>query len=94
METRLFGRSGHQSSVAIFGAAAFWSIDQAEADAVMELILSHGNHRRCTLNGKAEERAVRGCACASASSWAKTTGAAEKEHLPDAPFLGGSKGSF
>ena len=45
METRRFGRSGHMSTVAIFGAAAFWEISQAEADKVMELVIEAGiNH--------------------------------------------------
>ena len=45
METRRFGRSGHLSTVAIFGAAAFWEISQAEADKVMEMVIEAGiNH--------------------------------------------------
>jgi aryl-alcohol dehydrogenase-like predicted oxidoreductase len=45
METRRFGRTGHMSTVAIFGAAAFWQPDQAEADAVMEQVIAAGvNH--------------------------------------------------
>ena len=45
METRRFGRTGHMSTVAIFGAAAFWQVDQAEADAVMEQVIAAGvNH--------------------------------------------------
>lgn len=58
METRLFGRSGHHSSVAIFGAAAFWSVDQAEADTAMELIIEHNvNHIDVAPSyGLAEER--------------------------------------
>ncbi len=45
MQTRRFGRCGHHSTVAIFGAAAFWGVEQAEADATMELIIEHGvNH--------------------------------------------------
>jgi aryl-alcohol dehydrogenase-like predicted oxidoreductase len=40
-----FGRSGHMSSRAIFGAAALGGVTQAEADRTLELILSHGiNH--------------------------------------------------
>jgi aryl-alcohol dehydrogenase-like predicted oxidoreductase len=58
METRPFGRSGHRSTVAIFGAAAFWSIDQADADSAMELIIEHGvNHIDVAPSyGLAEER--------------------------------------
>ena len=45
METRRFGRTGHMSSIAIFGAAAFWQISQADADKVMETIIEAGvNH--------------------------------------------------
>lgn len=45
MEKRRFGRSGHQSTVAIFGAAAFWEIEQKDADRVMELVIDAGiNH--------------------------------------------------
>jgi aryl-alcohol dehydrogenase-like predicted oxidoreductase len=40
MEKRRFGRTGHDSTVAIFGAAAFFEISQAKADQVMEYILS------------------------------------------------------
>jgi aryl-alcohol dehydrogenase-like predicted oxidoreductase len=45
METRRFGRTGHMSTVAIFGAAAFWQVTQAEADAAMERLIAAGiNH--------------------------------------------------
>ena len=45
MQTRRFGRTGHQSSVAIFGAAALWSVTQAEADKTMEQVIAAGvNH--------------------------------------------------
>lgn len=40
MEKRRFGRSGHESTIAIFGAAAFFDISQDKADRVMEYILS------------------------------------------------------
>jgi aryl-alcohol dehydrogenase-like predicted oxidoreductase len=40
-----FGRTGHRSSRAIFGAAALSDVDQATADVAMETILDHGvNH--------------------------------------------------
>lgn len=43
--TSPFGRSGHDSTRIIFGAAAFGKVTQAEADRTMELILEHGiNH--------------------------------------------------
>ena len=45
METRRFGRTGHQSTVAIFGGAAFWELEQKEADRVMEMVIAAGvNH--------------------------------------------------
>jgi aryl-alcohol dehydrogenase-like predicted oxidoreductase len=45
METRRFGRTGHMSTIAIFGAAAFWEISQEDADQVMEQIIEAGiNH--------------------------------------------------
>jgi aryl-alcohol dehydrogenase-like predicted oxidoreductase len=45
METRRFGRTGHMSTVAIFGAAAFGDISQADADKVMEMVIEAGvNH--------------------------------------------------
>lgn len=40
-----FGRTGHESSRAIFGAAALWNVSQARADAALELLLAYGvNH--------------------------------------------------
>jgi aryl-alcohol dehydrogenase-like predicted oxidoreductase len=58
MERRRFGRTGHESSVAIFGAAAFWEVDQATADATMERVLQAGvNHIDVAPQyGLAEER--------------------------------------
>jgi len=34
-----FGRTGHLSTRAIFGAAAFWTTPQKEADAVLDILL-------------------------------------------------------
>jgi aryl-alcohol dehydrogenase-like predicted oxidoreductase len=58
METRKFGRTGHMSTVAIFGAAAFWEISQADADKVMEQVIEAGiNHIDIAPSyGQAEER--------------------------------------
>jgi aryl-alcohol dehydrogenase-like predicted oxidoreductase len=40
-----FGKTGHQSARTLFGAAAFWSSSQVEADRTLELLLQHGvNH--------------------------------------------------
>ncbi len=45
MQKRRFGRTGHMSTVAIFGAAAFWRISQKKADGVVERVLAAGiNH--------------------------------------------------
>ena len=45
IERRPFGRTGHQSTVTLFGAAALARASQAEADGALELLLRHGvNH--------------------------------------------------
>ncbi len=45
IEKRPFGRTGHVSSAVIFGAAALGKVDQATADAALELLLEYGiNH--------------------------------------------------
>ena len=45
METRRFGRTGHQSTIVIFGAFAVGQVSQREAVATVELLLDHGvNH--------------------------------------------------
>lgn len=58
MEQRRFGRTGQLSTVAIFGAAAFWEVTQEEADAAMELVAAAGvNHVDVAPQyGLAEER--------------------------------------
>ena len=58
METRRFGRTGHMSTIAIFGGAAFWEIPQADADKVMEQVIEAGvNHIDIAPSyGQAEER--------------------------------------
>ena len=58
METRKLGRTGHMSTIAIFGGAAFWEITQADADKVMEQIIEAGvNHIDIAPSyGQAEER--------------------------------------
>jgi aryl-alcohol dehydrogenase-like predicted oxidoreductase len=58
LQTRRFGRTEHMSTVAIFGAAAFWKISQEQADRVMELVISSGiNHIDVAPSyGQAEER--------------------------------------
>jgi aryl-alcohol dehydrogenase-like predicted oxidoreductase len=45
IERRDFGRTGHQSTVALFGGAALARASQAEADRTLELLLRYGiNH--------------------------------------------------
>ena len=45
IEKRRFGRTGHMSTVTIFGAAALKNVSQGEADRVLELLLEYGvNH--------------------------------------------------
>ena len=58
MQARRFGHTGHLSTVAIFGAAAFWQVTQAQADATMQLVIDHGiNHIDVAPSyGLAEER--------------------------------------
>lgn len=58
MEKRRFGRSGHMSTLAIFGAAALWEISQEDADRVMEMVIEAGiNHIDVAPSyGQAEER--------------------------------------
>jgi len=58
MEKRQFGRSGHMSTVAILGGAAFGEVNQAATDAAMQIVLDHGvNHIDIAPSyGHAEER--------------------------------------
>jgi aryl-alcohol dehydrogenase-like predicted oxidoreductase len=46
IEKRPFGRTGHNSTVTVFGGAAFMNgATQAQADATLELLLEYGvNH--------------------------------------------------
>jgi aryl-alcohol dehydrogenase-like predicted oxidoreductase len=45
METLAFGRTGHESSRVIFGAAALGAMRQEKADQILQLLLDHGvNH--------------------------------------------------
>ncbi|HYB69436.1 MAG TPA: aldo/keto reductase, partial [Candidatus Bathyarchaeia archaeon] len=45
IERRPFGRTGHMSSVTLFGAAALARATQAEADRALDLLFQHGvNH--------------------------------------------------
>ena len=45
IERRRFGRTGHTSTVTLFGAAALARVDQAEADRTLDVLLRYGvNH--------------------------------------------------
>jgi aryl-alcohol dehydrogenase-like predicted oxidoreductase len=45
IERRPFGRTGHQSTVTLFGGAALAKVSQADADRVLDLLLRYGvNH--------------------------------------------------
>ncbi|HEY5157278.1 MAG TPA: aldo/keto reductase [Anaerolineales bacterium] len=58
MKKRRFGRTNHESTLAIFGAAAFYEISQKQADQTMELVIASGiNHIDVAPSyGQAEER--------------------------------------
>lgn len=58
METRPFGRTGHQSSVVIYGAASLGDVTQEVADASIAYALKRGiNHFDVSASyGVAEER--------------------------------------
>ena len=58
MEKRRFGRTGHMSTIAIFGGAAFGQISQEDADKVIEQVIQAGiNHIDIAPSyGQAEER--------------------------------------
>jgi aryl-alcohol dehydrogenase-like predicted oxidoreductase len=51
LPTKTFGRTGHQSTRVIFGAAAFGAMSQERADATMELLDSHGVNHLDTARG-------------------------------------------
>jgi predicted aldo/keto reductase-like oxidoreductase len=45
MQKRRFGRTGHMSSIVIFGAFAVGQVDQEQADETVQLLMEHGvNH--------------------------------------------------
>lgn len=58
IEKRPFGRTGHMSTVTLFGAAALGRVTQAEADRTLDLLLEYGiNHIDTAASyGDAEER--------------------------------------
>lgn len=58
METRRLGRTGHRSSILIFGSFALFSVDQKQADAAIETALERGvNHIDVSpVYGEAETR--------------------------------------
>lgn len=58
IEKRVFGRTGHLSSVALFGAAALSNVTQAEAERTLDLLLEYGINHIDTANsyGESEKR--------------------------------------
>jgi predicted aldo/keto reductase-like oxidoreductase len=58
IEKRPFGRTGHMSTVTLFGAAALSRVTQAEADRTMELLMEYGvNHIDTAASyGESEDR--------------------------------------
>jgi aryl-alcohol dehydrogenase-like predicted oxidoreductase len=58
IEKRAFGRTGHMSTVTLFGAAALGRVTQAEADRTLDLLLEYGvNHIDTAASyGEAEDR--------------------------------------
>jgi aryl-alcohol dehydrogenase-like predicted oxidoreductase len=54
LPTQPFGRTGHESSRAIFGAAALAAMSQDRADATLELIDAHGINHIDTARGYGE----------------------------------------
>jgi aryl-alcohol dehydrogenase-like predicted oxidoreductase len=58
IETRPFGRTGHQSTATIFGGAALWDVTQDEANKTLDVLLEYGVNHIDTANsyGKSEER--------------------------------------
>src|SRR5258708_5831610 len=58
IERRVFGRTGHLSSVTLFGGAALSNVTQAEAERTLDLLLEYGVNHIDTANsyGEAEKR--------------------------------------
>ncbi len=73
-----FGRTGHQSSRTLFGAAALGGVTQAEADRTLDVLLKYGvNHIDTAASyGDAELRIGPWMAAAppAISSWPRKTG--------------------
>jgi aryl-alcohol dehydrogenase-like predicted oxidoreductase len=45
ISTAMFGRTGHESTRTLFGAAAFWDVSQEQADQTLDLLMQYGvNH--------------------------------------------------
>jgi aryl-alcohol dehydrogenase-like predicted oxidoreductase len=58
IQKAIFGRTGHESTRAVFGAAALWSVTQEEADRTLDVLLEYGvNHIDTAASyGQAEDR--------------------------------------
>ncbi|HEY3237306.1 MAG TPA: aldo/keto reductase, partial [Polyangiaceae bacterium] len=60
--TQPFGRTGHQSTKTIFGAAALAAVSQAETDRTLELLLEYGVNHIDTAAGYGESERLLGAA--------------------------------
>ena len=58
--TRPFGRTGHQSSATIFGAAAFSDAAPTDVEPTLELLLAHGVNHIDTANSYGQSEALLG----------------------------------
>ena len=58
--TRPFGRTGHQSSATIFGAAAFSDASPADVEPTLELLLEHGVNHIDTANSYGQSETLLG----------------------------------
>ncbi|HSH83449.1 MAG TPA: aldo/keto reductase, partial [Herpetosiphonaceae bacterium] len=58
LERRPFGRTGHESTCTIFGAAALGRVSQSDADRTLEVLLQYDVNHIDTANsyGDAEQR--------------------------------------
>jgi aryl-alcohol dehydrogenase-like predicted oxidoreductase len=58
IEKAMFGRTGHESTRAVFGAAALWDVSQEMADRTLDVLFQYGvNHIDTAASyGKSEER--------------------------------------
>ena len=61
IQTLPFGRTGHDSSRLLFGAAALGGVTQTEADRTMNLVLDAGRRHDPKLGSRVVATSVVGC---------------------------------